>query len=96
MTLLPDQLNITFQNGSWTDRRTQEVDFIHNWSPMELIPLLEKILKDLESASNIEVSDITGDSESEVRELSLQVDVERLSVLQERRSEQSKLTRSSS
>ena len=87
MTFWLDQLNTTSQNGSWTDKKTHETVNTLNWSPIKWILHTERILRDWESPSNTEVLDITGALESEVREPSPLVDVVRLSVLPERRSE---------
>ena len=81
---LPDHLNTTSQNGSLTDKRTQEPELGLTSFPISLIPSTEKIWKDWENARIIEVLDITGDSELEVREPSPLVDAERHSVLPER------------
>ena len=88
MTLLPDQLITTSQNGSSTDKRTQRLVDGRNSFPTDLIPWWERILREWEKLRTIEVSDITGDTELEDKEQSPLVDAEEPSVSR-RRSEHS-------
>ena len=79
-----DQLTITFPNGSWTDKKTQKLELSINLFPTIWIPAWEKISKEWENARTTEVWDISGESESEVKELNLLVDAVKLSESRER------------
>ena len=81
---LPDQPSITFQNGFWTDKRTQETELGLTLFPINLIPLPEMTEKEWERSSNIEVSDPPMDGRLEDKEQSQLVEEVQLLVLPER------------
>ena len=79
-----DHLSTTFQSGSSIDKKIQELEPGPTSFPINLTPWWERISRDLEKPKIIEVSDIFGEQESEVKEQSLPVDAVRHSVLPER------------